>query len=146
MSGDSALRPVPYILRSLRWYSLLSQLDDCRTSAALVRHSGSALGAILDELGGRHDPWLKGDRVSVRSGLWIRALGPNFKKIVDEGNWGKWLTPGTKPLKGTVGWTHFACELDVPLDTQCIVSGMIHNGTGTMWMDDFKFEVIDAGG
>jgi hypothetical protein len=24
----------------------------------LVRHSGSALGAIIDELGGRKEPWL----------------------------------------------------------------------------------------
>ncbi|MBX6313701.1 MAG: hypothetical protein IRY99_12395 [Isosphaeraceae bacterium] len=28
------------------------------TSAALVRHSGSALGAIIDALGSRHEPWL----------------------------------------------------------------------------------------
>src|SRR3954454_10567224 len=26
------------------------------TGAALVRHSGAALGAIIDELGGRHEP------------------------------------------------------------------------------------------
>jgi hypothetical protein len=92
----------------------------------------------------RVSAWLKAERVSVGSGLWIRALGPNFQKIIDEGNWGKWTTPGAKPLKGTVGWTHFVAELDVPLDTQCICSGMIHNGTGTMWMDDFKFEVVGA--
>jgi RNA polymerase sigma factor (sigma-70 family) len=92
----------------------------------------------------RVSAWLKAEHVSVVSGLWIRAMGPNYKKIIDEGNWGKWETAGAKPLKGTVGWTHFVCELDVPLDTQYIVSGMIHNGTGTMWMDDFKFEVLDA--
>ena len=103
-----------------------------------VGPNASALGKRV-----RVSAWLKAERVSVRSGLWIRALGPNFQKIIDEGNWGKWATPGAKPLKGTVGWTHFTCELDVPLDAQCIVSGMIHNGTGKMWMDDFKFEVVD---
>ena len=38
------------------------------TSAALVRHSGEALGAIIDELGGRHEPWLEGYRVRILDG------------------------------------------------------------------------------
>jgi IS4 transposase len=38
------------------------------TSAALVRHSGSALGAVIDELGGRHDPWLPGYRTRILDG------------------------------------------------------------------------------
>src|SRR5512135_3369118 len=38
------------------------------TSAALVRHSGSALGAIIYELGGRNDPWLEGYRVRILDG------------------------------------------------------------------------------
>ncbi|HMB05171.1 MAG TPA: transposase [Isosphaeraceae bacterium] len=38
------------------------------TSAALVRHSGSALGAIIDELGSRNDPWLKGYQVKILDG------------------------------------------------------------------------------
>ncbi len=38
------------------------------TSAALVRHSGSALGAIIDELGSRHERWLEGSRVKILDG------------------------------------------------------------------------------
>ncbi len=38
------------------------------TSAALVRHSGTALGAIIDELGGRHEPWLNGYHVRILDG------------------------------------------------------------------------------
>src|SRR4051812_32139211 len=38
------------------------------TSAALVGHSGAALGVIIDELGGRHDPWLPGYRVRILDG------------------------------------------------------------------------------
>jgi RNA polymerase sigma factor (sigma-70 family) len=90
----------------------------------------------------RVSAWLKADHVSVVSGLWIRMIGANFQKISEEGNWGKWAT--AKPIKGTVGWTHFVCEADVPPDTQCIRSGLIHNGTGTMWIDDFKFELADS--
>ncbi len=33
------------------------------TSAALVRHSASILGDIIDELGSRNEPWLTGYRV-----------------------------------------------------------------------------------
>ena len=101
------------------------------------RHPDQYLGKRV-----RVSAWLKADHVSVVSGLWIRMIGPNFQKISEEGNWGKWAT--AKPIKGTVGWTHFVCEADVPLETQCIRSGLIHNGTGTMWMDDFKFELADA--
>jgi RNA polymerase sigma factor (sigma-70 family) len=90
----------------------------------------------------RVSAWLKADHVSVVSGLWIRMIGANFQKISEEGNWGQWAT--AKPIKGTGGWTHFVCEADVPPDTQCIRSGLIHNGTGTMWMDDFKFELADT--
>jgi Transposase DDE domain len=38
------------------------------TSAALVRHSGSARGAISDERDGRKAPWLGGDRVKILDG------------------------------------------------------------------------------
>jgi len=38
------------------------------TSAALVRHSGAALGAIIDELGGRKEAWLRGYRVRILDG------------------------------------------------------------------------------
>jgi hypothetical protein len=38
------------------------------TSAALVRHAGAALGAIIDGLGGRHAPWLEGYRIKILDG------------------------------------------------------------------------------
>ena len=38
------------------------------TSAALVRHAGAALGAIIDELGGRQAPWLEGYRIKILDG------------------------------------------------------------------------------
>src|SRR5271165_7065342 len=38
------------------------------TSAALVRHSASALGAIIAELGSRNEPWLERYRVKILDG------------------------------------------------------------------------------
>src|SRR5688572_18496213 len=51
------------------------------TSAALVRHSGSALGAIVDELGGRNDSWLPGYRVKVLDGNHLPGTEHRIKPL-----------------------------------------------------------------
>jgi Transposase DDE domain len=51
------------------------------TSAALVRHSGSALGAVIDELGGRNDPWLEGYRVKVLDGSHLPGTEHRIKPL-----------------------------------------------------------------
>ena len=77
------------------------------------------------------------------SGLWIRNdRAQTSKKSPKKETGANGHT--AKPIKGTTGWTHFVCEADVPPDTHCIRSGLIHNGTGTMWIDDFKFELADS--
>jgi IS4 transposase len=50
--------------------SVYNKIDrvETSTSAALVRHSGSALGGIIDELGRRDTPWLEGYRVKILDG------------------------------------------------------------------------------
>ena len=51
------------------------------TSAALVRHSGSALGAIIDELGGRNEPWLEGYRVKILDGSHLPGTEHRIKPL-----------------------------------------------------------------
>jgi Transposase DDE domain len=51
------------------------------TSAALVRHSGSALGAIIDELGGRNAPWLEGYRVRILDGSHLPGTEHRIKPL-----------------------------------------------------------------
>src|SRR3954465_4609083 len=51
------------------------------TSAALVRHSGAALGAIIDELGGRHAPWLEGYRVKILDGSHLPGTEHRIKPL-----------------------------------------------------------------
>jgi hypothetical protein len=53
------------------------------TSAALVGHSGSALGAIIDEVGGRNDPWLEGYRAGALPGHSLVVLDPERMLITD---------------------------------------------------------------
>ena len=51
------------------------------TSAALVGHSGSALGAIIDELGSRQGPWLEGYRVKILDGSHLPGTEHRIKPL-----------------------------------------------------------------
>jgi IS4 transposase len=51
------------------------------TSAALVRHSGSALGAVIDEMGGRHAPWQQGFRVKILDGNHLPGTEHRIKPL-----------------------------------------------------------------
>jgi Transposase DDE domain len=51
------------------------------TSAALVRHAGMALAQIIDELGGRHEPWLEGYRAKVLDGSHLPGTEHRIKPL-----------------------------------------------------------------
>ena len=51
------------------------------TSAALVRHSASALGAIIDELGSRKESWLEGYRVQILDGSHLPGTEHRIKPL-----------------------------------------------------------------
>jgi Transposase DDE domain len=51
------------------------------TSAALVRHSASALGAIIAELGSRNEPWLEDDRVKILDGNHLPGTEHRLKPL-----------------------------------------------------------------
>jgi IS4 transposase len=51
------------------------------TSAALVRHSGAALGAIVDELGSAKAPWLPGYRVRILDGNHLPGTEHRIKPL-----------------------------------------------------------------
>jgi IS4 transposase len=51
------------------------------TSAALVRHSASVLGEIIDELGSRNEPWLKGYRVRILDGNHLPGTEHRIKPL-----------------------------------------------------------------
>jgi IS4 transposase len=63
--------------------SVYNKIDrvETSTSAALVRHSGSALGAIIDELGGCHSPWLGGYRVKILDGSHLPGTEHRIKPL-----------------------------------------------------------------
>jgi hypothetical protein len=49
-----------------------------------------------------------------------------------------------RSLKGTADWTLCSIVLDVAADSGALAFGFILEGTGEIWFDAVKFEVVDA--
>jgi hypothetical protein len=51
---------------------------------------------------------------------------------------------GDRPIKGTNDWRQFDVVLDVPNeDSTQIYFGALLSGKGQVWVDDFRFEIVD---
>ena len=51
---------------------------------------------------------------------------------------------GDRSIKGTTGWQNYAVVLDVPQDATDIFFGLLLNGSGTVWLNSVKFEVVGS--
>lgn len=80
--------------------------------------------------------WTKCSNVDGWAGLWMRVDGPNPKKCL------AFYNMQDRPLKGTSDWTRQEVVLDVPKEATNIAFGVLLNGAGQVWMDDFKFEKV----
>ncbi len=47
-----------------------------------------------------------------------------------------------RPIKGTVDWKKYEIILDVPQESVLIAYGVLLDGPGSVWLDNFEFEVI----
>ena len=80
--------------------------------------------------------FVKSDKVTSWAGLWFRVDGPNpnaslaFDNMQDRG------------IKGTTDWTRYEIVLDVPSEAQRLAFGLLLGGSGQVWMDDLRFEVV----
>jgi hypothetical protein len=78
----------------------------------------------------------------------LNATGAQFWLRVDSK--GIWSTAKTlafdnmanRPVVGTADWTKCELVLDVPDDAATINLGCMLFGTGNLWIDDLKFEVV----
>lgn len=48
----------------------------------------------------------------------------------------------TRPIKGSIDWARHEIVLDVPKESGDIAFGVLLAGTGQVWVDDFRFEVV----
>ncbi|MES2107026.1 MAG: hypothetical protein V4634_23630 [Pseudomonadota bacterium] len=49
----------------------------------------------------------------------------------------------SRPIKGSSDWKRYDIVLDVAADSSNIAFGMLMVGSGQMWMDDLKMELVD---
>jgi hypothetical protein len=48
-----------------------------------------------------------------------------------------------RPIKGTTDWKLYEIILEVPVDASNISYGVLTSGTGSIWMDDLQFEIVE---
>jgi hypothetical protein len=85
--------------------------------------------------------WVMTQDVSDWSGLWFRIdeKGSNQPLGFDNMKDGK----KDRSIKGTTEWTQYEIVLDVPFNAMNLAYGVLLSGTGQVWFDDIKFEVVD---
>jgi hypothetical protein len=85
----------------------------------------------------RLSAYVKSEKVDDWAGLWFRVDGEgrsNFALAFDNMQ--------DRPIKGTNDWTRVFIVLDVPQEARALAFGILMNGSGRVWMDDLKFEVV----
>lgn len=84
---------------------------------------------------------LKTQDVTDWAGLWFRVdeKGTNKSSGFDNMKDGK----KDRSVTGTTDWMRYEIVLDVPLNTSNLAYGALLRGTGQIWFDEIKFEVVD---
>lgn len=47
-----------------------------------------------------------------------------------------------RQIRGTTPWTRYSIELAIPARATGVEIGVMHQGTGTVWIDDLELEVV----
>jgi hypothetical protein len=79
--------------------------------------------------------------VSDWSGLWLRVDQKGARQALGFDN----MHDGKKnrSIKGTTEWKKYEIVLDVPVNASDLAYGALLAGTGQIWFDNIKFEVVD---
>ncbi|MCG6915605.1 hypothetical protein LJE86_16980 [bacterium BMS3Abin03] len=80
--------------------------------------------------------YIKSEDVEGWSGMWMRIDGENYMQMGFD-------NMRNRPIKGTSDWKKYEIVLDIPPDSKSINYGVLLNGDGKVWFDDFKLEEVD---
>jgi AraC-like DNA-binding protein len=84
----------------------------------------------------RFSAFIKSENVEGWGGLWMR-INNTTASIIKIDNM------QNRPIRGTNDWNYYAVVLDVP-DTSAIINiGILLYGTGTLWINNTNFEIVD---
>ncbi|MEJ7559365.1 MAG: hypothetical protein WKF66_13730 [Pedobacter sp.] len=81
--------------------------------------------------------YIKSKDVTNWAGMWFRIDGPDKGKSLGFDNMQK------RPITGTTAWKKYEIVLDAPENSIGFAFGVLQNGTGEVWLDDLKFEIVD---
>lgn len=79
--------------------------------------------------------------VSEWAGLWFRIDQKDSDRELGFDNMHDGKTD--RSIKGTTDWTRYEIVLDVPVNASNLAYGALLVGTGQIWFDDIKFEIVD---
>ena len=83
--------------------------------------------------------YVKSENVKSWAGLWMRSDYYKSKVL----SFDNMQYRGGKGIKGTKDWTKYEVVLFVPLDVSSISYGVLLDGTGQIWFDDVKLEIVE---
>lgn len=79
--------------------------------------------------------YIKSADVDKWAGMWFRVDGQPGKTLGFD-------NMQDRPIKGTTAWKKYEIILDVPQNATAIAYGVLVSGSGTVWIDDFNFEIV----
>ena len=80
--------------------------------------------------------YVKADKIKKWAGLWMRVDGGMYGRTLRFDNM------QSRPIKGTCDWTKHAVVLDVPDQSTTISFGVLLEGRGPVWADDFELRPV----
>ena len=80
--------------------------------------------------------FIKTEDIQGFAGLWMRI-------DAKDGDTLQFDNMSNRPITGTTGWNYYSVVLDVPEHAGAIYFGVLLQGSGMVWMDEFTFEEVD---
>ncbi|WP_342559997.1 AraC family transcriptional regulator [Psychrobacillus sp. FSL W7-1457] len=80
--------------------------------------------------------FIKTEDINGFAGLWMRI-------DAKDGDTLQFDNMSNRPITGTTGWNYYSVVLDVPQNAGAIYFGVLLQGSGSLWMDEFTFEEVD---
>jgi hypothetical protein len=86
--------------------------------------------------------YIKTKEVSSWAGFWFRVDGETQNEVLAFDNMKDGKTD--RSITGTTGWRQYEIVLDVPFNAKNILYGALLSGTGQIWFEQVKLEIVDA--
>lgn len=80
---------------------------------------------------------IKSNDVAGWAGGWFRVDGAPREILAFD-------NMGNRPIKKTTDWTEYSIVLDVPNNAKQMLYGVLLKGTGKVWFDNLRFEIVDS--